>query len=140
MTLRQRLVLTMTFLVVLLALPGGTGIALLYRVSNQIDLILRENYESVKFMVKLNEALERIDSAFNLALLGKEEAARDAYRDKWEDYQTNLKGEQNNITLPGERELVEDLTRLTNLYRSQGDAFFQAPADARPALYLGAAK
>ena len=137
MTLRQRLLLTLTPLVVLFALLGGAGIALLYRVGARIDLILRENYESVKYMVALNEALERIDSSFNLALLGQEKVAREMYDQQWRIYEDNLRKERHNITLPGEKELVDELVRLTDLYRSEGDAFYAVPARTRSALYLG---
>jgi two-component system, NtrC family, sensor histidine kinase KinB len=137
MTLRQRLLLTLIFLIVLTGLPGATGIALLYRVSGRIDLILRENYDSVTYMVKLNEALERIDSSFNLALLGKEKIATDMYRTNWEEFQTNSRLEQGNITLPGEKQLVDELVALARDYRAEGDAFFKSTNEERSRLYLG---
>jgi signal transduction histidine kinase len=137
MTLRQRLLLSLAPLVVLLALLGGVGIALLFRVSARIDLILKENYDSVVYMVDLNEALERIDSSFNLALLGQEKAARAMYDRNWKEYRKQQRAEQENITLPGEAELVAELDRLTELYRSEGDAFYRAPPESRSALYLG---
>src|SRR5438270_13961099 len=124
MTLRQRLLLTLVPLVLLLALPGAVGIALLYRVSGRIDLILKENYDSVKYMVELNEAVERIDSSFNLALLGQEKTARELYDRNWKKYLDNLRGERANITLPGEKELVAELDQLTEQYRHEGDAFY----------------
>jgi signal transduction histidine kinase len=124
-------------LVVLFALLGGAGIALLYRVAARIDRILKENYDSVKYMVALNEALERIDSSFNFALLGEEKSAREMYDQKWMIYADNQHKEQHNITLPGEKELVEQLDRLTDHYRAEGDAFYAGPPAARSALYFG---
>jgi signal transduction histidine kinase len=123
--------------VVLLALLGAAGIGLLFRVSSRIDLILRENYDSVKYMVELNEAVERIDSSFNLALLGQEKTARDMYDANWKKYMMNLLKERGNITLPGEGELVTELDGGTDLYRRQGDAFYAASTGERSALYLG---
>src|SRR5262245_29697530 len=140
MTLRQRLLLTLTPSLVLLALLGGVGIFLLQLVSNRIGEILHENYDSVVFMVSLNEALERIDSSFNYAMLGDEEAARSAYAANWRRYQKELRHEQNNVTLEGEQELVDQLVGLTERYRADGDRFFtpgRAPEDRR-ADYLGA--
>jgi signal transduction histidine kinase len=131
------MLLTLAPFLVLLALLGGAGIFLLFRVGGQIDRILRENYDSVKYMVELNEAVERIDSSFNLALLGEEKAARDMYARNWKKYLQNLAKEQNNITLPGEQELVDELARVTDLYRAAGDAFYLAPPEKRSALYLG---
>ncbi len=47
---------------------GAPGSLLLDRIGGRIDAILRENYDSVQAMVRLNEAPERIDSSFQFAL------------------------------------------------------------------------
>src|SRR5262249_28003358 len=80
--------------------------------------------DSVIAMERLNEALERIDSSFQFALLGQTEKAEAQYAKNWKDYDENLEVEQENITLPGEMELVEGLTALSERYRAQGDAFY----------------
>jgi signal transduction histidine kinase len=124
MTLRQRLLLPLVPSLLLLAILGGAGIVLLDRVSKGVDLILRENYASVVAMVGLNEALERIDSSFTLAILG-DDKARDAYLRNWKEYEHHLKVEEANITiLPREQELVDELKKLTEGYRRAGDRFF----------------
>src|SRR5262245_35956754 len=112
MTLRQRLLLPLAPSLLLLAILGGAGLALLDRVSKGIDLILRENYVSVVAMVGLNEALERIDSSFTFALLGGEEKAREAYVRNWKEYDRNLQEERANITIfPREQELFDELVQ-----------------------------
>jgi signal transduction histidine kinase len=126
MTLRQRLLLPLAPSLLLLAILGGAGLALLDRVSKGIDLILRENYVSVVAMVGLNEALERIDSSFTFALLGGEEKAREAYVRNWKEYDRNLQEERENITVPGEQELFDELVQRTEAYRKAGDRFFTA--------------
>jgi signal transduction histidine kinase len=138
MTLRQRLLLTLVPSL-LLALMGAVGVGLLLRVSQRINAILRENYDSVKAMVALNEALERIDSSFNFALLGEESRALAQYRDNWKLYETALHEEQRNITLPGEQEAVDRLVELTLFYRTKGDVFFSPgrPVEMRKKDYLG---
>jgi signal transduction histidine kinase len=125
LSLRQRLVLTILPSLVLPATLGAIGIVLLGRVSNRIDDILHENYDSVVFMVGLNEALERIDSSFNYALLGRERKAKEDYDRNWVEYERNLAGEERNITIfPEEPILFERLKNLTAQYRAQGDEFF----------------
>ncbi len=125
MTLRQRLLLPLAPSLVLLAILGGTGIVLLDRVSKRIDLILRENYDSIVAMAGLNEALERIDSSFTFALLGGEQKARESHAHSWKEYEKYLEDEGNNITiLPRERELFEELVELTTAYRQAGERFF----------------
>jgi PAS domain S-box-containing protein len=125
LTLRSRIFLTLLPLLALLAVLGGTGIVLLYRLGGSIDLILRENYDSVNAMERLNEALERIDSSFQFALAGEEEKARAQYDQNWKSYHESLEVEKRNITLPGEQELVDELIELTERYRRQGDAFYR---------------
>src|SRR5690242_8195402 len=112
-SLRRRILLTLAPLLLLLAVLGGAGVVLLQRLGDRTDRILRENYDSVRAMFRLNEALERIDSAFQFAVAGREAEARQAYADNWPQYDEQLRVEANNITLPGEAELVARLTDLT---------------------------
>ena len=83
LSLRRRILLTLAPLLLLLGAVGVAGVLLLHRLGGQADLILRENYDSVRAMFRLNEALERIDSSFTFALSGREEEARRQYRDNW---------------------------------------------------------
>jgi signal transduction histidine kinase len=127
LALRSRIFLTLAPLLVLLAILGSAGAWLLYHLGGRIDVILRENYESVIAMERLNEALERIDSSFQFALAGEEEKARKQYSPNWDAYGKALDKEAHNITLPGERELVHQLTELTSDYQTQGDKFYKLP-------------
>ncbi len=129
--------MAMVPLFVLLVALGATGTFLIYHLGDQVGKILTENYDSVIFMRDLNEALERIDSSFQFALVGREEQSQKQYKDNWKKYWDCLKGEQRNITLPGEGEAVAKLTDLTNAYRDLGDSFYKGPAADRDALYFG---
>jgi signal transduction histidine kinase len=122
LSLRHRIVLTVVPLLSLGAVLGVAGLVLLYRLGGRIDVILRENYDSVVAMVGLNEALERIDSSFQFAMTGQVDP--EAYARYWRDYDRYLEIERQNITLPGEKERVERLDELTRLYREEGRAFF----------------
>jgi signal transduction histidine kinase len=138
MTLRRRIVLALAPMVLLLAVSGATAVVLLHHVGNRIEEILRENYASVLAMVGLNEALERIDSSFQFALQGKEDA-RQQYDRNWERYWKNLDREENNVTEPGEQELVDRLKELTAEYRQKGDQFYRGgpPWNGRSEEYFG---
>ena len=134
LTLRHRIFLTLAPLLLLLAVLGTAGVFLLWTLGNRINEILRENYRSVIAMERLNEALERIDSSFQIAMSGKDdpqlqEKARRQYAKNWESFEDELKIEQNNITLEGEAALVERLTSLSDRYRSEGDSFYTAAGD-----------
>jgi signal transduction histidine kinase len=133
--------LTLVPLLALLAIVGVAGVVSLYRLGGSIDLILRENYASVIAMERLNEALERIDSSFQFALAGREKKAREQYEQNWKPYRDNLEIEQNNITVPGEAELVDELVTLTERYRQKGGDFYSLPPEGpeRRDLYFGTA-
>ena len=142
MTFRRRILIAMLPLFVLLVALGTTGIFLIYHLGDQVGKILTENYDSVIFMRDLNEALERIDSSFQFVLAGRgeEEQSHKQYQENWEKYQECLGREQRNITVHGERELVDKLTDLTKSYLALGDAFYNGPAADRDALYFGNGK
>src|SRR5450631_3016542 len=129
LTLKKRILLTLVPLLALLLILGGSGVVLLYRLSTRIDAILRENYDSVIAMEHLGDALERIDSSFQFTLAGREARARVQYEANWKIYRDNLRVEQGNITVPGEKELVDELTALTERYEQQGKAFYARGAD-----------
>src|SRR5262249_50164747 len=75
MTLRTRILLALAPLGLLLTGLGIAGFLLLNHMAGAIDAILKENYESVQAMFRLNESIERIDSSFQFALAGREDAA-----------------------------------------------------------------
>src|SRR6516165_5361166 len=105
----------MTGFAPLLALMVGLGvwaIVMFSRLGNNIDVILKENYRSVLAAEGMKEALERMDSSFLFAIGGEERQARDQFAEYRPMFERNLKIEQNNVTLPGEQELADALTRL----------------------------
>jgi PAS domain S-box-containing protein len=124
MTLRKRIVFTLVPLLALMIVLGGAALVILHRLGGLIDLILRENYVSVIAMERLNDAMADIDSSFHLALTGREGEAKGLYQKSWPMYRDALRLEQDNITLPGEGELVERLAVLSERYRRQGDTYY----------------
>lgn len=140
MTLRLRLALAFGPLAALLAVLGVVGYRMLARTGDRIDAIMRENYASVQAMFRLNEAAERIDSSFQIALAGRGTESTKQYADNWSRFEQSFAIEAGNITVhPEEDELVDRLSRLKTEYRTRGDRFF-ARADGsaeRSADYYG---
>ena len=129
LSLRHHILLAVTPLLLLLMCLGGAGATLLVHLGRRSDAILRENYDSVRAMAGLNEALERIDSSYQFALAGQERDARAMHRANWVRYREQLGVEERNITIfPDEPRLVADLQNLTIRYQAQGEAFFARPA------------
>ena len=111
-SLRIRTHLALLPLLALMAIFGGTAVFLLHRLGGRIDGILRENYDSVRYMERLKESLERIDSSYAFALAGQEQKARDQYQQQWPAYEKHLNLEHQNITLVGEQALADKLSAL----------------------------
>jgi signal transduction histidine kinase len=128
MTLRKRIIFTLVPLLALMIVLGGAALVILHRLGGLIDLILRENYVSVIAMERLNDAVADIDSSFQLALTGREAEAKGLYQKSWPSYRDALRLEQDNITLPGEGELVERLAALSEKYRREGDTYYARPS------------
>jgi signal transduction histidine kinase/HAMP domain-containing protein len=136
-TIRKRIIVGMVPLLVLLLALGGVGTILIYQLSHRVGDVLRENYDSIAYMGRLNEALDRIDGSFLLALAGRKTEASNQYQAGGDALNANLLAEQRNITLPGERELADRLSSLSQDYKQQADAFFAAPGPQRELLYFG---
>ena len=142
MTLRARILLSLAPLGLLLVGLGVAGFLLLDRMGGRIDAILRENYDSVQAMFRLNEATERIDSSFQFALAGREDDAAKQFEANWKTFDEQFEIEAKNITIhPVEDELVARLRELTADYRERGRRFYALPAGSpeRAAAYFGRA-
>ena len=125
------------------AAPGRArvgGFVLLDRTGGRIDAILRENYESVQAMFRLNGATERIDSSLQFALAGREGDAVRQFEANWKSFDEQFEVEAKNITIhPTEDELVNLLRNLRADYREQGRRFYALPPGSpeRAAAYFG---
>ncbi|MBA4187145.1 MAG: diguanylate cyclase [Planctomycetaceae bacterium] len=140
MTLRTRIFLSLTPLGLLLVASGTAGFILLERTGGRIDAILRENYVSVQAMFRLNEATERIDSAFQFSMAGRGPVASVQFETNWGVFDEQFGIEANNITIhPTEDDLVARLRDLRADYRVRGQRFYSLPAGSpqREAAYFG---
>src|SRR3954447_20690399 len=138
-TLRTKLLIGVTPLLALMVGLGLWAITLFSRLGNNIEIILRENYRSVLAAQGMKESLERMDSALWLAIGGKEERAGEQYQASRKEFEAKLKVEQNNVTLPAEQKMADDLTAMHARYAAQAHRFF-APGpgdnDRRIAFYF----
>ena len=130
-TLRTKLLIGITPLLIIMVGLGLWAITMFWRLGNNIDLILRENYRSVRAAQDMKEALERMDSAQWFAIGGKEVLAIEQHRENRLKFEANLRIEQKNVTLPGEQKMADDLTRLFGRYVGDVDTFFTLPSQRK---------
>jgi len=130
-TLRTKLLVGLTPLLALTVGLGLWAIATLDHLGGRIDVILRENYESVLAAEGMKEALERMDSAALFAISGQVERAREQFLAYQPMFRKNLEKEQRNVTLiaEGEQELADRLTALYEHYLKKSDAFYALPTE-----------
>jgi signal transduction histidine kinase len=138
-SLRTKLLIGIAPLVALVIGLGAWAVVMFQRLGGNIDLILRENYASVRAAQNMKEALERMDSAFWFAIGGQEDRAREQFAQYRPIFEKNLEIEQKNVTLPGEQEMADDLTELFGRYVAQSEPYFALPSsdvDGRTRLYF----
>ncbi|MBN1459600.1 MAG: HAMP domain-containing protein, partial [Armatimonadetes bacterium] len=83
------------------------------------DAILRENYRSILAAENMVDALERQDSGVLLLLSGDTERGLSQFRDNEAVFLEWLARAKDNITIQGERELVESIDAEYAVYRKQ---------------------
>ena len=127
----------------LLAITAGLGlwaVVMLDHLGGRIDVILRENYESILAAEGMKEALERMDSAAHFSINGPDEAALKQFRENKALFDRALAKERGNITVAGERELADRIAGRYGRYLGLADELYalpRGPAGGRWEAYSG---
>ena len=138
MTLNRRLLLGIAPVLVIFLAVGIYAIFLFSKLGGAIDVILRENYQSVVASQNMKEASERMDSGLLFMLGGEEERGKQLFRQNTPVFEKNSDVESRNITLPGEGDLENKVRQLHAKYMNAAAKFIAlSPTDpARRALYF----
>ena len=138
MTLNRRLLLGITPVLAIFLAVGIYAIFLFSKLGGAIDVILRENYQSVVASQNMKEASERMDAGLLFMLGGQEEKGRQLFKQYTPVFEKNLDIEAHNITLPGEGDLAAKVKQLHATYMDLAAKFMAlSPSDpARRLLYL----
>jgi len=107
--IRQKLSLGFGGLLAILLVVGGLSIVLLNRYSGTLERVFRENYDSVVYAQSMREAVDGLDDIVQFRLWGE-----DGQRSRSPDaliakFESNLKKEEGNLTLPGEDAIARAL-------------------------------
>jgi len=98
-------------IVAIIAVVGVLTTIQVNKLGNAIDIMLRENYRSVRACQEMSEALEKIDNGLALIEVGDREKGEDLVGRNIAIFRAALSVECNNITVPGEQESVDILSR-----------------------------
>ena len=138
MTLNRRLLLGIAPLLAIFLAVGLYAIFLFSKLGDSIDVILRENYQSVVASQGMKDAAEGMNAGLLLALSGDDAKGKQLFEKNVPVFETNLQLEQRNITLPGEGDLANQVAQLHKSYANTAAQFFAlSPSDPlRRSLYF----
>ncbi|HEY0379941.1 MAG TPA: ATP-binding protein [Pyrinomonadaceae bacterium] len=123
MGLRTKLLAGYLVFVAALVLLGGWSAWRMLKMGDVSRHIISNNYDSVVAAEEMKESLERQDSAAVFALLGAREHAFAQMREHRARFDANFQKAANNITEPGEPEIIETIRRDRDAYYQLYDAF-----------------
>src|ERR1700730_470597 len=123
MSLRSKLLASYLIFVLALIVLGGWSALRLREMGDVSRRIISNNYDSVIAAQEMKESLERQDSAAVFALLGARERAVAQMREHRALFDATFQKAANNITEPGEPEVVETIRRDRDAYYQMFDVF-----------------
>jgi NtrC-family two-component system sensor histidine kinase KinB len=123
MSLRTKLLAGYLVFVVALVVLGGWSAWRLREMGDVSRRIISNNYDSVIAAQEMKENLERQDSAAVFALLGAHERATAQVREHRSLFDANFQKAANNITEPGEPEVIETIRHDRDAYYQMFDSF-----------------
>lgn len=115
MNIRQKFLTGFGILLAGIAIFGVMMLRQVDKLGCAVDVILRENYQSVIICQNVNEALDRIDSGLLLSLSGQS-AEPDFFTMQIDRINREWQAEMRNITLPTEGERAEKVAKLLSKY------------------------
>jgi signal transduction histidine kinase len=127
MTLNRRLLMGIAPILLILLAVGIYAIFLFLKLGGAIDVILRENYQSVVASQNMEDATGGMDAGLLLALSGEEAKGRQLFQANVPLFENNSDLESRNITLPGEGDLEAKIKRLHQDYLTAATRFFGLP-------------
>jgi NtrC-family two-component system sensor histidine kinase KinB len=135
--MKRRILLWFCPILILFLGVGLYAVWLFNRLGPSIDVILKENYQSVLAGQQMKESAERMDSGLSFALAGEERRGRDLFNENNPIFQENLRKELRNITVPGEGELANKIREAETRYQTLAQTFWEtSEEEARRKMYF----
>jgi PAS domain S-box-containing protein len=122
MMLRFKLLLAQLPLGVALLVVGAVSLVAMSTLGRFSQRLLRDNYRSVLAAQRMKEALEHLDEAAVLTVLGHRERAQEDIEKDRSMFEEELAVERSNITEPGEAEVAVRLTESWTKYKKTFEA------------------
>jgi two-component system, NtrC family, sensor histidine kinase KinB len=133
LSIRHKFYLGFGGMLAIILLVTSIGSSVIDSYSDALQTTLRENYASIVYGEAMKDAVRRAEDGVQLSITGYNSAAHDTVLHAISLFDENLRKEQGNITLPGEKESVENVTRLWSAFNREIGAAMDTslPRDAR---------
>lgn len=118
MTLKKKMLLGYGVVFVFLGLVVAWAVGNLIFLGAATDSILKENYRSILAAENMLDALERQDSGVLFAILGETARGMDLIKDQESNFLQWMARAKDNVTIPGEDELIRNIDKRFTDYRS----------------------
>jgi NtrC-family two-component system sensor histidine kinase KinB len=132
-TLTHKLAFGYGLLIIILLAVSAWGVYHFVRLGRVVDVILVNNYASILAAENMKEALERQDSSAMFFVAGHADKAWQQFTASSRKFVAELDTAANNITEPGEAEIVRDINTTYQSYNKKIEGFLKgssAPAAA----------
>jgi len=129
-SLGRKLALSHGLLIAILLAVGVADVYNSVRLRKTVDQILVNNYKSIIAAENMKEALERQDSSATFSIAGQADRGRKQFARSSEAFARELAVAANNITEPGESDIVADITGRYSAYQQELQSFLNEPPAA----------
>jgi PAS domain S-box-containing protein len=136
MNLRNKLLLSFLIFIVALVALGGWSAWRLRELGGVSQRIITNNYDSVVAAQDMKESLERMDSAALFLLLGDRDRALAQFNQHRDRFDAAFEKAANNITEPGEPQIIESIRQGRNEYYRRFEAFIVAGEKRQSGSYF----
>lgn len=135
-SIRTKFTIGIVFFFVIISVLSIFSAIFLNRMSKKTSAILKENYLSVVFAREMAEGLTNINREITNIFITDRNIDSSSIKNELSHVDKSLQSEKNNITEPGEDELVSGIETGLNQYRDSVMIFIQSPQPAARVLYL----
>jgi signal transduction histidine kinase len=118
-SLRQKLAFGYGLMIIIILAVSAWSIYHFVRLGSAVDIILVNNYKSIRAAELMKDALERQDSASLFFISGKADKARQQYNENAELFSQEFNAAADNITESGEDRIISEIE--TNYTRYKQD-------------------
>ncbi|HET9530161.1 MAG TPA: ATP-binding protein [Blastocatellia bacterium] len=126
-SLKKKLAFSYGLLIVIIFAVSAWGIYHLVSLGRAIDVILVNNYKSIRAAENMKDALERLDSAALFLIAGHADKSRRQFVEYSERFSQEFETASSNITEAGEDEIIADIGSKYSSYRQEVEQFLDPP-------------